>query len=222
MTQEATVERLLQRIEPGIRLDWAVLARLLRDAPGREELAAELANADPEAARAAVVFLGLSARAHDAGALALCLHHDDQTVVRLAEHFLWALWMRSGSPAGNARLAAAIAHLRADRTAEAVEELRELVREEPAFAEAHFQLALALHASDELGGAEEAYMAALRLNPYHFAAAAALGHVHVERGAIDAAMHYYRQALRIHPRVEGVPEALGELASLAGPPCHTQ
>jgi tetratricopeptide (TPR) repeat protein len=69
--------------------------------------------------------------------------------------------------------------------------------------------------------AQRGRITALRLNPHHFGAAAALGHALMEKGDLRGALRFYRKALRIHPRLEDLPDAVRELefvlASQHGP-----
>jgi tetratricopeptide (TPR) repeat protein len=213
---DGTIDRILQRVIPGAPVQRSVLDGLLRDKPKPETLVALLAAADPATVRAAVLYLGLYGTVCESAVLALCLHHDDASVVQLAEHCLWSIWMQSGSEEGNRHLAAAIGCIKAGDYAAASEVLDALVAREPSFAEAHFQRGLALAAAEQTAEAEDAYRRALRLNPYHFGAAAALGHASVERGHLQAALHFYRQALRIHPQLEDVPDAVHELENAIG------
>jgi tetratricopeptide (TPR) repeat protein len=124
--------------------------------------------------------------------------------------------MQSGSEEGNRHLAAAVGCMKTGDYVAAIKVLDALVAREPEFAEAHFQRGLALAAADRIDRAEDAYRQALRLNPYHFGAAAALGHACVERGQLHAALHFYRQALRVHPQLEDVPDVVQELESVIG------
>jgi tetratricopeptide (TPR) repeat protein len=152
----------------------------------------------------------------DCPVLALCLHHEDGEVAKLAEHCLWSIWMRGGTPTGNRQLATGIRSMEAGRFRQAIQIFQRLATSEPTFAEAHFQHGLALCSAERPEEAAEAYRRSLQLNPYHFAAAASLGHAYVEQGNLSAALHCYRQALRIHPRLEDVPEAIKELESVLG------
>jgi tetratricopeptide (TPR) repeat protein len=213
---DATVDRILQRVIPGARVQRSILDALLRDQPKPETLVALLAAADPATVRAAVLYLGLYGTVCESAVLALCLHHEDKSVVQLAEHCLWSIWMQSGSEEGNRHLAAAVGCMKTGDHVAAIKVLDGLLAREPEFAEAHFQRGLALAAADQTAEAEDAYRQALRLNPYHFGAAAALGHACVERGHLQAALHFYRQALRIHPQLEDVPDAVHELESALG------
>jgi tetratricopeptide (TPR) repeat protein len=111
-------------------------------------------------------------------------------------------------------LADAVELIRTGSIEEALRGLIRLTAREPGFAEAHFQRGLALALAGRDAEAAGCYERALQLNPYHFAAAAALGHACVEQGDLRGAMRYYRQALQIHPRLEGVPQALQDLQTL--------
>jgi tetratricopeptide (TPR) repeat protein len=219
---EATVDRILQRVQPGLHLDRSALDNLIQEKPKPEKLVSLLAAADPTTVRAAVLYIGLYGTPREAPLLALCLHHADVGVVRLAEHCLWSLWMQSGTADGNRSLARAIQAMNSGKYAEAVQTLDALLAREPDFAEAHFQCGLALTSAEEPAAAVREYRLALRLNPHHFAAAAALGHALLEQGDLRGALRFYRKALRIHPRLEDLPDAVRELefvlASRCDPP----
>jgi tetratricopeptide (TPR) repeat protein len=188
-----------------------VLSDLVREKPRPEALVSLLAAADPTTVRAVVLYLGLYGTSREAPLLALCLHHTDAGVVRLAEHCLWSLWMQSGSEDGNRSLARAIQAINRGNYSEAVETLGMLLDREPGFPEAHFQRGLALSSAEDPQAAAREYRAALRLNPHHFGAAAALGHALLEQGDLRGALRFYRKALRIHPRLEDLPDAVREL-----------
>jgi tetratricopeptide (TPR) repeat protein len=211
---EATVEKILNRVAPGTYLDQGALNQLLSDRPGPDQLVALLADNEPERVRAAVLYLGLYGTFRESPVLALCLHHTDDGVVRLAEHSLWALWMQAGTPDGNRQLAAAVAQLDTANFWDALRVLNKLVDTEPNFAEAHFQRGLVLASLDRTAEAIAAHEHALRLNAYHFGAAAAAGHSLVQQGDLPRAAEYYRRALRIHPRLADVPEALATVEAV--------
>jgi tetratricopeptide (TPR) repeat protein len=211
---EATVEKILKRVAPGAYVDQAVFDQLLLAPPHPEQIVGLLADADPERVRAAVLFLGLYGTHHESPVLALCLHHADDGVVRLAEHSLWALWMQAGTPDGNRQLAAAISQIAAANFWDALRLLNKLVDAEPGFAEAHFQRGLVMVSLERTAESIAAHEHALRLNSYHFAAAAAIGHALVQQGDLPRALEYYRRALRIHPRLPDVPEAIATVEAV--------
>lgn len=216
VTYDATVERILRRVVPGLPVERSILDQLVTQRPPPEALVSLLSAADPAVVRAAVLYLGLYGTQRDAPVLVLCLHHDDAGVVKLAEHCVWALWLRGGSAESNRTLAAAVDEIRRGRHAVAERRLRLLVEREPSFAEAHFQRGLALCSLERPADAARCLLEAVRLNPYHFGAAATLGHTCVEQGDLHAAVRWYRQALRIHPRLEDIPAALREVEAILG------
>lgn len=217
MVSDATVERVLRSVAPAVSVDREQVAALLDNPPRPDQILAMLSDASPLAARAAVVYLGVCGTMQDVPVLALCLRHRDEGVARLAEHCLWSLWLQAGSEEGNQSLAEAVAALRDDRVVYAVSALERLTRAEPEFAEAWFQLGVARALLDQPEPAARAYRRALQHNPYHFAAAAALGHAEVELGKLPAALQNYQRAVQIHPRLEGVQELIDELAPRVRP-----
>ncbi len=217
MLPNATVERVLRSVAPAISVDRELVAGLLASPPTPERILMMLSEASPSQARAAVVYLGVCGTIEDAPVLALCLRHPDEGVARLAEHCLWGLWMRAGSEEGNCSLAEAVAAIRDNRVVYAVVLLERLTRLEPDFAEAWFQLGVARALLDQPELAASAYRRALEFNPYHFAAAASLGHAEVELGRLPDALHNYRRAVDIHPRLEGVQELIDELEARVRP-----
>jgi len=85
------------------------------------------------------------------------------------------------------------------QAAEAVPHLREAVRLEPAFAEAHNNLGTALARSDRIDEAMSEYHEALRLKPGLALAHNNLGLALARRGATDEAIAEVRQATRLEP-----------------------
>jgi tetratricopeptide (TPR) repeat protein len=213
-TFDEVIDRILERCAPDATVERSVLDSLVRQRPPVGTVASLLASENVARTRAAVLYLGLYGTQRDCPALVLCLHHADQSVTQLAEHCLWSIWTQSGSAPGTRQLAAAIAAMNAGHFAEAEQALSSLVEIEPEFAEAYFQRGLALATLERTEDAILAYEVTLRLNPYHFGAAAALGHAHVEKQNLATALHYYRYALRIHPRLEDLPAAVAEIESI--------
>lgn len=217
MMSKATVDRVLQAVAADVCVDRTVLATLLKDRPGTEQIVPLLSVAAVGVVRAAVVYLGLYGSFRDSPLLVLCLQHRDDGVARLAEHCLWSLWMQAGTREGNRQLAAALQCIKAEAYPQALALLDSLIADEPAFAEAHFQRGVVLSNLDRPAEAAEAYREALRRNPYHFAASAALGHTLLELGEVGEARHHHQRALQIHPRLHDVRETLRQVDELTGP-----
>lgn len=184
------------------------LSDMLRNRWPRPVLALLLGHVDPDVARAAAIALGLIGQFADTPHLAEALHHDDYFVVSMAEKALWSVWMRSSTPECSGLLREAIeATQRCDYGA-AERLLDRILILDADFAEAVNQRAVMLFLTGRYESSTMACHRALALNPHHFGAAAGLGHNHLQRGQHRAAMAAYRRALRIHPRMEGVRQAL--------------
>lgn len=222
MMRDAAVDQVLRSVSADVCVDRQVLATLLRERPGTDAVVALLSVPADPVVRAAVVYIGLYGSVQDSPLLVLCLQHRDDGVAGLAEHCLWSLWMQAGSPVGNRQLAAGVDAIRDEDYSAAVAVLRTLSEQESTFAEAHFQLGLALCLLERTEEAARAYRETLRLNPYHFGAMAALGHANVELGNVPGALRYYRRALHVHPRMEDVRDAVQQIEDMVGRGLRTE
>jgi tetratricopeptide (TPR) repeat protein len=152
-----------------------------------------------KARRGAALALGLTATPASIPAVAAALRDEDQLVRRFAADSLWELWFRSGTARQNERLRDAI---REPDTIKARAELDDLIREAPAFAEAHNQRAIWFFKRGEFARAIEDCETVLRLNPYHFGAAAGMGQCYLKLNRPKAALRAFRQALDINPDLD--------------------
>lgn len=221
VTAPATADEVLRSVAPDMGVDRGTLARLLRCQPPVEAVLPLLSTPGTETVRAAVLYIGLHGTESECALLALCLRHRDLDVVRLAEYGLWRIWMEAGTPQANRLLAAAIYRIQKAEYTAALRVLSRLAVAEPDFAEVYFQQGIALSMLERVTEAGHAYREALRLNTYHFGAAAALGHTCVEQGNLIGALHYYRRALQIHPRLDDLPQAVQALERKLGPAAGT-
>lgn len=164
-----------------------------------------------DAVKVALFCLSLTGDMSDGPAIAALLHHSDVFVVDLAESALWSIWFRAGSPESSRLLRHAVCDIDEERCDLAVRKLSWIVDREPAFAEAYHQRAIAAFLTGDYARARADLCEALRLNPHHFGALAGLGHCCVTCGKLDDAIDAYRRALQIHPRAEGLRQAVHEV-----------
>lgn len=166
--------------------------------------------------RAAVMGLGLRGTNKQSRPLIHALRSGDTALADLAEHALWQIWMRAGTSEGDALLRRASGCIRKWEYEEALHLLDSLCALEPMFAEAHHQRGIVLSFLDRPREAAAAFRNALRQDRCHFHAAANLGHMCVELGDMRGAFRYYRYALRLNPRLEGLADAVKGLEPIVG------
>lgn len=202
----------LTTVEPSYeRRDTVAVLAALTENWTPDDLAEILVTDTSRAIKLAAVCLGMTGQMKHCGRLASLLSHHDQSLVEVVEDALWSIWMRAGGETDNRQLATAIDAIRHDKYEEALAVLGDLTMANPVFAEAAHQQAIAYHCQDRLGEAASCYELAASLNPFHFAARAGLGHICVERDDLRGALHWYRAALEIHPRLAEIHEIVPRL-----------
>lgn len=172
-----------------------------------------VASPDVKTRRAAALALGLVGTIDSNAAVAALLHDDDPLVQKFAADALWELWFRGGTADQNRRLRDAA---RDPDPARARAGFDGLVREAPDFAEAYNQRAIWFFKRGEFARAAEDCEAVLRLNPFHFGAAAGLGQCLAKLGKPRAAIRAYRTALEINPALEHLRDAIRQLERTLG------
>lgn len=141
------------------------------------------------------------------------LRHDDPAVVSASEDALWRLWFGAAGSAARRRLMGAMGMIEQGHYDAAIETLAHLIDGEPDFAEAYHQRAITRYLQGDYVGSAADYKQTIRLNPCHFAALAGLGRAHADLGNMAEASAAYHQALQVHPRMEGVQQAMRKIFS---------
>lgn len=171
-------------------------------------------STDAQTRRAAVLALGLmGTMKFSNSALAGMLHDSDRGVRQLATDALWSLWFRADSQANNQELQRLV-NLRDRRKKR--NGLDALISQSPQFAEAYNQRAMLHFQTEEWQKSVADCERVLKLNPYHFAAAAGLGRSNMELGKNRAALRAFRHALKLNPGLEDVEEAIRALENALG------
>jgi tetratricopeptide (TPR) repeat protein len=167
-----------------------------------------VASPDVKTRRAAALALGLVGTIDSNPSVAALLRDQDPLVQRFAADALWELWFRGGTADQNRRLRDAA---RDPDPVTARADLDDLIRQAPNFAEAYNQRAIWFFKRGEFARAAEDCEAVLRLNPFHFGAAAGLGQCLAKVGKPRAAIRAYRTALDINPALEHLRDAIRQL-----------
>jgi tetratricopeptide (TPR) repeat protein len=171
-------------------------------------LARLLNSTDARTRRAAVLALGLIGTAEVAAAVAAVLRDEDPLVQRFASDALWELWFRGGTAEQNRLLERAA---RGRDQSRAREDLDSLIRQAPNFAEAYNQRAIWFFKRGDFARAVDDCEATLRLNPYHFGAAAGLGQCYLKLGKPRAALRAFRTAIEINPGLDHLRDTIRSL-----------
>ena len=154
--------------------------------------------------RAAAMALGLVGRYDSNMALGRALHDEDRGVRLLAESSLRNVWCRDGSPAQQQQLAEVIRLNSTQQCQAAIAQASDLIASAPTLAEGWNQRAIAYYACSRYVESLHDCREALRLNAFHFGAAAGLGQCHLQLGDQRAALECFRRALQINPVLEGI------------------
>jgi tetratricopeptide (TPR) repeat protein len=141
------------------------------------------------------------------------LRDPDPVVNQMAEHALWSIWIRAGSPPANRLLLKGLAALNQKAFDEAIELFTDAAAADPTFAEAYNQRAIAKYLQERWAESAEDCRAATDRMPCHFGAWAGLGHCLAHLGRTDDAIASYEKALAVHPHLDCVRQAVQTLKS---------
>lgn len=167
-----------------------------------------LRSGDVMSRRAASLALGLVGTMRSNQLLAAALWDSDQLVRKYAADAMWEVWLRGGTADQNRRLQFALGMADNSMTLNA---LNELVRQSPDFAEAYNQRAIAHYRRGEFAQSVSDCEAVLRLNPFHFGAAAGMGQCYLRMNKPRAAVRAFQQALAINPDLDDLKQTITAL-----------
>lgn len=199
------------------RQDTAGLLRLLSARYSSKQIDSLLNGPCADVRKVAALALSLVGDMADVPALARRLRDPDPTVNAMAEHALWSIWFRGGSPEANAHLIRGSETLHEGDPLRAIEHFTAAICVCPQFAEAYNQRAIAFYLRERFGESLNDGRRAVELMPCHFGAWAGMGHCLAHRGELGAALNCYRRALAINAHSHGVADMIRELKSRCAP-----
>lgn len=167
---------------------------------------------DDTSRRAAALALGLVGTMKSNAPLAATLRDKDRLVRKFSVDSIWEIWFRGGTTDQNWQLQQA---MRLPELMQSLAALSDLVSSAPQFAEARNQRAICHFRRGEYTRAVSDCEAVLRLNPYHFGAAAGLGQCYQRMNKPRAALRALKQALEINPGLD-LTEVIRELEAALG------
>jgi len=176
-------------------------------------LARLLSSSDPVCRRATVLALRLVGTMAVNAAVAARLRDEDATVRQFAADALWSIWFRGRRCDDSQELQRVVAQGDARK---ALHDLDGLIRQARDFAEAYNQRAIQYYKLREFRRAISDCEEVLRLNPYHFGAAAGMAQCYLRLNKPQAALRSFRIALEINPNLDDVEAAVRALEEVLG------
>jgi tetratricopeptide (TPR) repeat protein len=143
--------------------------------------------------------------------LASKLRDRDPMVNQMAEHALWAIWFRLGTPDANKAICRGTQAINRAEYNSAIEHFGRAIQMSPDFAEAFNQRAIAYFLQEKYGPSIEDCQHAVERMPCHFGAWAGMGHCHAHLGQMDEALQSYRKALEVNPHLDQVQESITQI-----------
>lgn len=206
----AAVQPLLER------KDATGLQALLRARWTHEQIKAILDSDDIDARKVACLALALVGGKCAIPCLSRQLQHSDPVINQMAEHALWAIWLRCGADEANQALCHGMRAMNCKDMDGAVASFTQAIELDPTFAEAYNQRAIVWFLTERYEESISDCRHAVRQMPCHFGAWAGMGHCHAQQGRMPEAVECYEKAISINPHLDGVREALLELTRPQG------
>lgn len=154
--------------------------------------------------RGAILALGFVGDYESNPVLGRALVDRDRGVRMLAENGIRAVWCRAGSEIQRQQLETIIRLNQSEQHQDALRRATSLIHNAPWFAEAWNQRAIAhFQLAHYLEGARDCHQT-LEINPYHFGAAAGMGHCQLKLSQPAAALESFRRALKLNPGLESI------------------
>ncbi|HVS72948.1 MAG TPA: tetratricopeptide repeat protein [Phycisphaerae bacterium] len=205
-------EDFLNSLQPSLaqgRLQEAIQA--VRERWSCTQILGLLADKSADVRKVAALALALAGDKSAVGPLAVALHDPDGMVAQVAEHALWSIWFRLGKPRAVQLVKCGNTHMHHGNYECALEKFTHAIQEDPDFAEAYNQRAIAHYLSERFTESIADCRAVLARMPQHFGAMSELGHCYANLGQWREARQCYRLALAIYPRLEGIQGSLEQI-----------
>ena len=176
-----------------------------------KELCDLLSNDDVDVRRVAAIALGLVGNQSVEDYLFAALRDEDRQVNSMAEHGLWAIWLKSGKAQATVPFKRGMDQMESNEYKAALLSFKHAVHIDPDFAEAYNQCSLVYYMLDRWDKSIKYCQKTLSLIPRHFGAMAGLGHCYTQKGDFRRALTHYRMAHQINPNVNAVLAAIDRL-----------
>ncbi|MGN6726574.1 MAG: tetratricopeptide repeat protein [Tepidisphaeraceae bacterium] len=200
------------RVKPSLQAkDWDQLVKTLNAHWTPSQIVTLLTHPEADTRKVAALCAGLVGDHCCLPELTQSLHDTDPMVVEMAEHSMWQIWFRDGTPEANKHLARGAEALNRQDVEPAIEHLDKAIALCPNFAEAYNQRAIAHYLAERFPESIADCRIVVKLMPIHFGAWAGMGHAHLALTEAAEALSAYEHALAINPHLECVAELVQEL-----------
>ena len=176
-----------------------------------KQIAELFACPDCDARKVAALAFGLVGSKCCLKKLVPLLRDADPVVAQMAEHAMWSVWFRSGTPDANHQVCRGTRALSRGDTEHAIEHFTRAIELDPNFAAAYNQRAIAKFLLERFEDCIDDCRMTVELMPFHFGALAGLGHCHAHEGRLVPALKCYEKALAINPHMDDVRQTVEEL-----------
>lgn len=191
--------------------DPTALVEHVRGRWDQDQIADLFAHPEGDVRKVAALAYGLIGDASRLPELAGLLKDPDSIVAQMAEHSMWSIWFRLGTPDANHQVCRGTRALGRGDYDHAIEHFTRAIALDPTFAEAYNQRAIAKFLLERYEDCIDDCRKAVELMPSHFGALAGLGHCHAHEGRMSPALRCYERALAINPRLDDVRQTVRAL-----------
>jgi tetratricopeptide (TPR) repeat protein len=195
------------------RQDLCGLLTLLHSRWSCDQLRMLLHSDHLDAKKVALLAIGLVGTPRTVAELAVELQHPDPMVNEMAEHALWSVWFRSGSPQANHELARGAQAIERRDFDHAIKHFTRAIELCPDFAEPYNQRALANYLREKYEESVTDCQRVVERMPCHFGALAGLGHCYAHMGDAQKAIDAYEKALAVNPHLDCIRQTIDHLRS---------
>ena len=202
----------IRAVQPVLeRQDLTGLLSLLHSRWSCDQIRSLLHSDHLDAKKVALLAIGLVGPPKTVPELAVELRHPDRMVNEMAEHALWSVWFRCGTPQANHELARGAQAIERRDFDHATKHFTRAIELCPDFAEPYNQRALANYLRERYEESVSDCQNAVERMPCHFGALAGLGHCHAHLGNAREAIEAYERALEVNPHLECIRQTIEHL-----------
>ncbi len=204
--------RFVAAVTPALkRSDLRGLHDLLVQNWTKEQIIGLLAGTHEDARKVAALCLSLVGCQKCLEPIAEQLKDPDPMVNQMAEHAMWSIWMRGGTPEANHEVCRGVQSIERKDFPHAIQHFDHAIQICPTFSEAYNQRAIANFLQEKFSPSIEDCEKTVELMPIHFGAWAGMGHCYAHLGEFEKAVTNYEKALSINPHLTCVEQTVHEL-----------